>query len=273
MSGLILVVGAAIVILGLALPTNSTRHSSTSSTTTTTTPNVVRQVEIPVVACPTRSQGPTIPAAATPGTTAVVSLWSSEVGHVALYQGAGVRIVAPRRWQCAASIYFDDSTLVAISPPRSAAPGFFPEPSSNYSTSPRVQFSGVLTCYLCKLIQSCAFFPRAKNALVAAHAATTTCRVPLGESVTLLGPTTATIDDPPGVTGHGAPSGGPYPAASLAYFGLAPRTLTGSYLLTCTLPSTFQKVCATSLRQFSLDTPRYLHQVATRPQKRILEKG
>ena len=75
---------------------------------------------------------------------------------------------------------------------------------------------------------------------------------PAGESVTHPSSSTAAFGDPPGITGDGAPSWGPYPANGLIIHHpptANPGADTG-YIETCTLPEADHALCTAALNDF-----------------------
>lgn len=57
------------------------------------------------------------------------------------------------------------------------------------------------------------------------------------------------FEDPPGVSGDGSPSGGPYPANGVAVLDNSP-TPSSAYKETCTLPSSQHALCTAVLNSF-----------------------
>ena len=65
------------------------------------------------------------------------------------------------------------------------------------------------------------------------------------------------FEDPPGVAGNGAPSGGPYAANGVMAFypgaNVGSVVPTGSWLDTCTLPASTHDLCTAALDLFVTD--------------------
>ena len=158
---------------------------------------------------------------------------------------------------CQASIYFDGNVIMSVAPDPTDAVGFYPEPSSNQSNSARVQFNGIPTCGQCVLAQVCPFFASAVALLHHSGSSTKQCRLSPGEVVSARTPHVVSFLDPPGVVGHGTPSGGPYIAASRVYFGRHGIVPTGSYIVSCTLPANLATLCSSSLTNVVLAYPHY----------------
>ncbi len=255
--GLTVLVGVLLVVIGATIPRSSQHSPTSSSTTTTLQPAHTVVSPVPVRACPSRSQGLHLAPAPAPGASQPLAIPSTLVGKIALYQGGGVRILAPSGWLCQASIYFDGNVIMSIAPDETDAVGFFPEPSSNRSNSARVQFNGIPTCAECSLAQVCPFFVAAITLLHDVGGSTTGCHLSSGEVIASRSPGLVGFLDPPGVVGHGTPSGGPYVASSKAYFARHGTTIIGSYVVSCTLPGNLATICSTSLKSFALTHPHY----------------
>jgi hypothetical protein len=79
------------------------------------------------------------------------------------------------------------------------------------------------------------------------------CRVPKHERVRTLSATLVSVIDPPHVTGNNYPSGGRYVAIGNVFFSDSKNASgpSGSYFMTCALPSRDHAICYASLNWFS----------------------
>ena len=131
-------------------------------------------------------------------------------------------------------------------------PGTSPQPSVRGFTSDRreaVAASGTSACRGCTYALVCPLLPDPAGAAV--YGACPHAR-PAGESVTHPSSSTAAFGDPPGITGDGAPSWGPYPANGLIIHHpptANPGAETG-YIETCTLPEADHALCTAALNDF-----------------------
>ena len=156
-------------------------------------------------------------------------------------------VIAPAGWRCAALDAADGSPSVTVVPP-----GTSPQPSVRGFTSDRreaVAASGTSACRGCTYALVCPLLPDPAGAAV--YGACPHAR-PAGESVTHPSSSTAAFGDPPGITGDGAPSWGPYPANGLIIHHpptANPGAETG-YIETCTLPEADHALCTAALNDF-----------------------
>jgi hypothetical protein len=94
-------------------------------------------------------------------------------------------------------------------------------------------------CLGCQAEELCPIFPEAPP--VEAYSPRLPCdEKPLHEQVQVIGPYTATFEDPPGTEGMGYPSGGKHPAIGM----LAYSKSSGVGKITCTLADPERDACA-----------------------------
>ena len=155
-----------------------------------------------------------------------------------------MQLVAPQGWNCNASIGADGGTYVDVYPP---GQGDF----SGYAFSPH-QGAGITggttsACQGCAFDQACALFAGTTLIRDSGYQSCGNTR-PSEEGIYNYNENVRFIDDPPGVTGDGFPSGGSLPANGvMTYF---PGSQFGSWTETCTLPSSQHAVCTLILNQF-----------------------
>lgn len=207
-------------------------------------------VSLPVVTCPTTVAVAATPIAAPLPSSRPVAVPSAVATGLAVYADTRgtMALVGPKGWKCAAAYGADGSGGVLIYPPGVPAPQ-----SANavwklgQQTARGIYGTESSACYTCTLGQACPLFPAAAKAFrdYLGHGCGTR---PAAETVTPISGGIVSFEDPPGVHGDGAPSGGPYPAnAVMTYYPNAPD---GSWQETCTLPDSEKAGCTAALNTF-----------------------
>jgi hypothetical protein len=207
-------------------------------------------VSLPVVSCPTTvAIAPTPTPVALPSSRAV-AVTSAMASGLAIYadtQGT-MELVGPKGWRCAAAYGADGSGGVVVYPPGTPAPR-----TANavwklgQTTAMGIYGTESSACSTCTLSQACPLFPAAAKALRSYLGHGCPAR-PAAETVTTLSSGIVSFEDPAGVHGDAMPSGGQYPAnAVMTYHPGAPD---GSWLETCTLPSSDRAECTAVLNTF-----------------------
>jgi hypothetical protein len=237
-------------------PTPSTAFPSTVVPTTTIVSlppsSATESVSLPVVVCPTTFGISPPPAPVLLPGSMKVTIPGSQASQLAVYrdnQGT-MELLAPRGWVCAAGYGADGSGGVAVYPvgqslPASWAAGWKLSPSSTVSAIVGVETSA---CQGCTNGQACPLFTSAASAFLTQLGHTCPDVRPPSETVHQIGAGVVGFQDPPGVSGDGLPSGGQGPANGvMTYY---PGNPNGSWLETCTLPSSQKDVCTAALNQF-----------------------
>lgn len=217
---------------GGSTPT-TTSSATTSMPTYLATSTTVRTegVSLPVAACPTTFASATQPSTVPLPTSVTVSLPESMADQVAVYDDTSnlTMLLGPKSWTCVAAYDADGSGGIDLYAPGEAPPSpFSPVPSSDEVIT-AVESGG---SPVQAAAQACPYFP-------AAAASTQTdlrhgCSAPpTGEKITKVSSNVVAFEDPPGITGGGMPSGGPYVAYGVISYDDAPQP--GTYLATCTL--------------------------------------
>jgi hypothetical protein len=207
-------------------------------------------VELPVVSCPTTYGVKPPPPAARPAARRV-AVPAAMAARLAVYtdrQGT-MELVAPRGWSCTAMYGADGSGGIAVYPHGQKLPKSWTYDWSLPRTSAISAVIGLETsaCYGCTLGQACRLFPAAATALRGMGEG---CPArPAAEKVTTAGAGIAGFADPPGTHGDGVPSGGLYPAHGVMTY--HPRSADGSWLETCTLPSSDAAECTAILASYT----------------------
>jgi serine/threonine protein kinase len=234
-------------------PQTSSTSTSLAATTTSTSTSIATgdqtvTASVPIVACPTTWATPGNTPAALPSSV-TLSLPQSLVGRVTDYsdQQEIMQLIGPKGWLCTAGYGADGGGGIQVYPPGERPPsgGAF-SPQSGEA----IESHETSACLFCRLDQACPLFPSAAAAL-ASQGQTFSCPYtkPVGEQSTQLSSTVAAFEDPPGVAGDGDPSGGPYPANGVMIYGPG-SVMDGSWVETCTLPSSEHAVCTLSLDEF-----------------------
>lgn len=149
-----------------------------------------------------------------------------------------LQVVAPAGWRCDAAFAGDGGSWMAVYPPNEAPPGSADVFEQGHrSEREGVTLTAIPACYSCLLSLVCPYFASARQQWDGTYGGIhpDPCTRPRKERVVRLTGATVRIVDPPGVVGHGWPSGGADAALSEAGFGV--RRGQGSYLETCTLPA------------------------------------
>jgi len=205
--------------------------------------------EVPVVQCPT-SRGADFGPPVRLATTIAVRISATLATSVALYVDRYdvARMVGPRGWSCAASIGADGNEGLVIYQHGSPAPAPF-QALSGRSSATELTVQQDPACDACRLSLVCPFFATARRLITSTYASASmlaACRRPSGEVITSSTASTRYFSDGPHVVGHAYPSGGPYRAFAVAYFG----SKTYSYLVSCTLAPPQRALCHGALAWF-----------------------
>jgi len=167
-------------------------------------------------------------------------------GKLAVYGDSQnvMQLVAPIGWSCQAGVGADGSSNENVYPPGQSAP------TVNNGSQPyqgeAITGGQSSACSECTLGQACPLFSAAAQQYQTEYGQTCPFTPPAEEATHVYSANVIYFEDPPGVSGTGAPSGGPYPANGLmTYYTQAP-----SYEETCTLPDSEHSICTTILNQF-----------------------
>jgi hypothetical protein len=233
-------------------PGSSTTTSPTvgSSTTTTNSSNPTAPIaaSLPVVACPTSYGIQPAPPPKNLPSALQVQVPADLASQVAVYadEDGVMDVVAPTGWNCTASFGADGSGGISVTPSGTVLPQSNALPAgSGVEAIVATQNGG---CAGCASYQACPFFT------TAAQSGPSPCNStpPSEEQVTQLGSNIVGFEDPPGVAGDANPSGGEYPANSvMTYNPGSSGRLTSSWLETCTLPYSQQRLCTAVLNDFA----------------------
>lgn len=205
---------------------------------------------VPVVVCPTSfGVTPTSTGAPPPGPREI-RLPAQVRDRVAVYadQADRMELLGPRGWRCSALYGADGSGGVAVYPPGQPVPDAAP---FRRSTAEAVVGSETAACVGCREVQACPLFAAAAGDYQRDFGAPCPETRPTTESVQRLAPGVVGFEDPPGVAGDGNPSGGPDPANGVMTYHAA--STDGSWLDTCTLPSSDHVLCTAALALFVAD--------------------
>jgi hypothetical protein len=228
--------------------------SATRSTTTTlraapvatSTTVATKSVNIPVVVCPTTVAIAAQPPIAPLPTSVSVDLPESMADRVVVYVDKGNRtmLLGPKGWTCVAAYGADGSGGIDLyAPGEPAAHAFSPVPIADQAIT--IAETGGSPVHAAG--QACPYFPAA--ATVTQSAIGHGCPAPpQAERVTAVSSSVVAFDDPPGTKGGGVPLGGPYLASSVMSYSQSSQP--GTYLATCTLPASGQRICAFVLSYF-----------------------
>lgn len=236
---------AAVVVVSVFIVVRSLTSHRAANTSKSST--VV--VSLPVVRCPTE-------VGANRGAHVHLAKHLQErvdkglTSKVALYvdQYDVMRAIGPKSWSCVASIGADGGAQLSIYAPGSPTPVFFGS-FSGPSSATEVTVQQEPVCEGCRLAMACPFFTSARRLFEKSFpgaGASTICIRPRKESITRSTKQLRYFQDPPHVIGHAFPSGGPYRAIGVAFYN--PQTY--SYLVSCTLSTSFEKLCPGVLAWF-----------------------
>jgi hypothetical protein len=157
-------------------------------------------------------------------------------------------VVAPRGWSCVADLGADGSGGLTVYPPDGPKPdGYGAVPSSARAITARTD-SG---CQGCTATRVCTLVP--ESALVQAVAVDrdpACTSLPARETVVRLGTNVVAFEDPAGYPGHGAPSGGPYPANGVVVLQQPVTDVFTDWIATCTLSVDQHDMCTAVLHEF-----------------------
>ncbi len=201
------------------------------------------------MSCPTEN-AVTNPTTGHLPTSMEVTIPTSFVGKVAVYTDdlGRIRLLGPDGWECSAAFGADGSGGVVISPPgrlSSEPGGLWPASLPAGSSVETIEGSETGACMGCAEGQACRLFADAARL----NAAFGKCPTrPPSETVERIDHGVVAFEDPAGVAGDAAPSGGQYPADGVMTF--YPNSSSGSWLDTCTLPPADHALCTTSLNVF-----------------------
>jgi hypothetical protein len=224
--------------------TTTLPRSTTPSTSTTSYPTTA--VSVPVVACSTTFALATQPSTVPLPISVAVALPESMVDQVTVYDDTSnlTMLLGPKSWTCVAAYGADGSGGIDLYAPGETPPSPFSAVPSSDEAITAVESGG---SPVQAAAQACPYFS-------AAAASTQTdlghgCSAPpKGEKITKVSSNVVAFEDPPGTKGGGKPSGGLYLADGVLSYSDASQP--GTYLATCTLPPSGQRVCAFALNYF-----------------------
>jgi len=181
----------------------------------------------------------------------VIAIPGNLEGRVAVYTDTRqwLRVLAPNGWSCVACVENGPFEL-SIVPRGEKVPGFCTDPGGMQRKDGRIGLN--VTGYGASLSMYqlvCPYFRSARVDLYKSVAGLkpSICRRPHRELVSSVAMGLKEVDDPPHVAGDNFPSGGIHWALGNASWGIEQ----GSYLLTCTLPSSLHALCYASLAWFA----------------------
>jgi hypothetical protein len=227
-------------------PTSQTGGLPESMTTTTAVTTADEPAGLPVVSCPTTfalaTPPPTVPAP----TSVTVEVPDALAGKLAVYVDSNniMRLLAPTGWSCTASYGADGSGIVTIVPKGESLPAGLQEPDSSDQAISATETGG---SPVQAAAEACGFFPAAGAATESDLGQGCSPR-PLSETVDPINSDVLAFEDPAGLKGSGAPSGGRYPANGVMTYSATNEP--GFYLETCTLPQTNHATCTAALNYF-----------------------
>ena len=237
-------------------PTTSTTSASPVPTTTavTTGPATGTEgaaVQLSVEACPTTFAVTPPPTSAPLPTSAAARLPAGHGGSLAFYSDSAgtMMVVGPAGWRCTANYGADGSGGVIVFPPGEsvpASPGAVWHETSD-SAVEAVFGTETSACQGCAVAQACSLFSSAERDYQSYFGRPCPVRA-ADEQTFMIGTGVMGFEDPAGVAGNGAPSGGRYPANGvMTYY---PKSVDGSWVETCTLPPAQHGVCTVTLDAF-----------------------
>ncbi|MHB1717842.1 MAG: hypothetical protein ACYCV5_11015 [Acidimicrobiales bacterium] len=229
---------------------SSPATAPTSSSAPPALPTTVR-ASLSLVVCPT-TFGIPAPAPVPLPTSVIIPVLASVVGELAVYSNneGTMEVVGPCGWFCTASIAADGSEGVVATPPGEVVPARWTSSWGIPVASTDVAVVGIETsaCFNCTTGQACPLFPVAISEFASNNGRPCPGTKPPEEIVDTLGSGIVAFQDPAGVAGDGIPSGGAYAANGVMTF--HPGNPDGSYLETCTLPSSAKPECTAALNAF-----------------------
>ena len=195
---------------------------------------------LPVVRCATtygvsQSNAPRVPSRLSADITAPL------VQRLAFYSNGWISLLAPRGWHCSGAVGADGTLSLDV------LPAYV---SGVTSTAAAVTALIPSACIGCIGEMACPFFPEASRMSPYAQCG----HIPTRERVYRLSAHAITFDDPPGVTGTGHPSGGPYPASGVVMFNGVTTASRSVYPRaaqeTCTLPEAQHALCTAAMNDY-----------------------
>jgi hypothetical protein len=227
-----------------------TTSAPSATTTTRPTPSAITgatlQARLPVVSCQT-SFGVSLPPSPPLPSSIALEIPSDFEGQLAIYSDktGAMKLVGPMGWECSALIGADGSSVVKLYPSGEEPPSNAPFTEQEQQAIVGSQTSA---CVGCRETQACPLFSAAAADYLNNYQMNCPETRPQAESVDDLSPGVVAFEDPPGVAGDGAPSGGPYPANGvMTYYSGDDH---GSWLETCTLPTSEHGLCTVALDTF-----------------------
>ncbi|MGA2519930.1 MAG: hypothetical protein ABSG81_03820 [Acidimicrobiales bacterium] len=226
--------------------------SSTTAPVTSTTVAATVAATLPVTVCPT-TDGTPPPSTSVPVPSSLeVQVPSNLADTLAVYSDTQgfMKVVGPRAWSCTALLAADGSGGVAVYPPAQPLP---PSWSSQWHLAAGSAVEAIVAdetsaCVGCTVGQACPLFASARSAYDSEIGRPCPTR-PAQEWVGQESAGIVSFEDPPGVAGDGAPSGGADPANGIMTY--YPQSPDGSWLETCTVPSSAGPgLCAAVLGDF-----------------------
>ena len=171
-----------------------------------------------------------------------LAVYSDDMGNM--------KLVAPVGWLCGANYYSDGVGGVDVFPPGQSLVSGDMLPAG--WTGQAVEGKETSACRSCSEPQACPLFMSAATDWQNDYHLNCPYTRPPSESVTSISPNIVSFIDPAGIAGDGVPSGGMYPANSVMtyYPDVDSNSDKGSWLETCTLPSSDASLCMTSLNTF-----------------------
>ena len=226
-----------------------------SATTIEPTPSTTAggvEVQLTVEACATTFALATPPTSVPLPTSASVHLSVGHADGLAVYAdtAGNMMVVGPVGWRCTALYGADGSGGVIVFPPGESV---LDSPGAVWHVpvgSPLQAILGSETsaCQGCAVGQACPLFTAAARDYQSDFGRPCPVARNAAEQMFMIGTGVAGFEDPAGVAGDGAPSGGRYPANGvMTYY---PESADGSWVETCTLPVTEHDVCTDALDAF-----------------------
>jgi hypothetical protein len=223
----------------------ASRPSSTTTHTSATRTTAVVPTSLPVVTCPTAwaiSTPVTVPLPASVTTSVPDAL----VTKLAVYSDTDeiMMLLAPKGWTCTASYGADGSGGVDLVPSGAHVPTGRVGLHSSVQAITGFETGG---SPVQAAAEACPYFPTAATALESdlEHGCSPP---PASEKIERISASIVAFEDPPGVTGAGALSGGKNPANGVATY--SPDKGPGYFIDTCTIPQDEHTICTAALDYF-----------------------